>query len=87
MAANGWSLRGLYRTLETPGDNQKNYLAMAAALQEAGCAALAVHPRTRAQGYSGKADWGVIADLKRQTQLLRNDSHPTQSSSARGRKS
>lgn len=44
---------------------QRNYLEVAAALEEAGCAALAVHPRTRAQGYSGKADWTVIADLKR----------------------
>jgi len=42
-----------------------NYLQVAGQLFEAGCAALAVHPRTRAQGYSGKADWGVIADLKR----------------------
>ena len=44
--------------------HSRNYLAMAAELQEAGCAALAVHPRTRAQGYSGNADWSVIADLK-----------------------
>ena len=42
-----------------------NYLNMAGALFEAGCAALAIHPRTREQGYTGKADWGVIADLKR----------------------
>jgi tRNA-dihydrouridine synthase B len=42
-----------------------NYLKMAGELFEAGCAALAVHPRTRAQGYSGSADWNVIADLKR----------------------
>ena len=35
------------------------------ALFEAGCAALAIHPRTRAQGYSGRADWSVIGDLKR----------------------
>ena len=44
---------------------QKNYLQLAATLEEAGCAALAIHPRTRAQGYSGSADWSVIADLKR----------------------
>jgi nifR3 family TIM-barrel protein len=44
--------------------NQKNYLSMAEHLEGAGCAALAVHPRTRAQGYSGSADWSVIADLK-----------------------
>ncbi len=43
----------------------RNYLAMAEALEEAGCAALAIHPRTRAQGYAGSADWEVIAELKR----------------------
>ena len=42
----------------------RNFLQMADALGNAGVAALAVHPRTRAQGYSGKADWTVIADLK-----------------------
>jgi tRNA-dihydrouridine synthase B len=45
--------------------NNRNFLEMADALGAAGVAALAVHPRTRAQGYSGKADWSVIADLKR----------------------
>ncbi|GEN07370.1 tRNA-U20-dihydrouridine synthase [Myxococcus fulvus] len=43
----------------------RNYLQMAEALQEAGCAGLAIHPRTREQGYSGSADWSVIADVKR----------------------
>ncbi|QRK09358.1 tRNA dihydrouridine synthase DusB [Archangium violaceum] len=42
-----------------------NYLQVAGKLFEAGCAAIAIHPRTRAQGYSGRADWNVIADLKR----------------------
>jgi tRNA-dihydrouridine synthase B len=46
-------------------EHQRNYLRVAGALFEAGCAALAIHPRTRAQGYSGRADWSVIADLKR----------------------
>ncbi|MBX7100076.1 MAG: tRNA dihydrouridine synthase DusB [Myxococcaceae bacterium] len=45
--------------------HSKNFLEMADVLGAAGVAALAVHPRTRAQGYSGKADWSVIADLKR----------------------
>jgi len=44
---------------------QKNYLQMAGVLFDHGCAALAIHPRTRSQGYSGNADWNVIADLKR----------------------
>jgi len=44
--------------------NNRNFLEMADALGEAGVAALACHPRTRAQGYSGKADWSVLAQLK-----------------------
>jgi tRNA-dihydrouridine synthase B len=45
--------------------NHRNYLEMADHLEDAGCAALAIHPRTRAQGYAGEADWSVIADLVR----------------------
>lgn len=30
-----------------------------------GVEAIAVHPRTRLQGYSGKADWNVIAAVKK----------------------
>jgi len=45
--------------------NNRNFLQMADVLGEAGVAALAVHPRTRAQGYSGQADWSVIRELKR----------------------
>ncbi|MBL8911046.1 MAG: tRNA dihydrouridine synthase DusB [Archangium sp.] len=45
--------------------SSKNYLQMADMLGAAGCAALAMHGRTRAQGYSGKADWGDIAALKK----------------------
>lgn len=35
------------------------------AMQDAGASAITVHGRTREQMYSGKADWGVIADVKR----------------------
>ena len=45
--------------------HHRNYLEMAERLEEAGCVALAVHPRTRAQGYAGSADWSVISDLVR----------------------
>ncbi len=45
--------------------HHRNYLEMAEHLEDAGCIALAVHPRTRAQGYAGAADWAVIADLVR----------------------
>lgn len=44
--------------------NNLNYLEVGKALEEAGIAALALHARTRAQGYSGKADWRQIAELK-----------------------
>jgi nifR3 family TIM-barrel protein len=41
-----------------------NYLQTAAAAVEAGAAAVTLHARTRAQGYSGKADWSALARLK-----------------------
>jgi nifR3 family TIM-barrel protein len=44
--------------------NARNFLEMADALGAAGVAALACHPRTRAQGYAGKADWEVLKALK-----------------------
>ncbi len=34
------------------------------ALEDAGLAAIAIHPRTRRQGYSGRANWSLIAELK-----------------------
>ncbi len=41
------------------------FLEVAGALEEAGVAFVALHPRTRAQGYSGRADWTLIAKLRR----------------------
>jgi tRNA-dihydrouridine synthase B len=48
----------------------RNYLQMAEVLQEAGVAALALHPRTRDQGYAGSADWNCIRDIKRHLPTL-----------------
>ncbi len=45
-------------------DDNKNAVEVGRALEDAGCAAIAIHPRTRAQGYSGTADWQVIRELK-----------------------
>ncbi len=47
-------------------DANKNYLRVASELVHAGAVAIACHPRTRAQGYAGRADWRVLADLKRE---------------------
>ncbi len=43
--------------------DQINAPELAARLEKAGLAALFVHARTRDQGYSGHADWQVIADV------------------------
>ncbi len=37
---------------------------LAAAVEEAGAAAVAVHPRTRIQGFKGRSDWSLIARVK-----------------------
>ncbi|MCL2071404.1 MAG: tRNA dihydrouridine synthase DusB [Oscillospiraceae bacterium] len=41
-----------------------NAVEIAKIAESAGAAAITVHGRTRTQMYSGKADWGVIAELK-----------------------
>ncbi len=46
-----------------------NCVEMGKALQDAGCAALAMHARSRAQGYSGKANWDLIGELKSALQI------------------
>ena len=45
-------------------DTTKNCVDLAVALENAGVAAVAVHGRTRAQAYSGLADWEHIARVK-----------------------
>lgn len=45
-------------------DSSKNAPQLGRTLQDAGAAAVALHPRTRAQGYSGSADWSLIALLR-----------------------
>ncbi len=41
-----------------------NAVEVAKACEEAGASAITVHGRTREQGYSGKADWGIIKKVK-----------------------
>lgn len=49
--------------------NSRNYLEIAHILEDNGVAALAVHGRTRAQAYSGEADWGAIAEVKQHARV------------------
>ena len=46
-------------------DNSINAREVARILESLGIAAIAVHGRTRAQGYSGAADWTVIGEVVR----------------------
>lgn len=41
-----------------------NAIDVAKICEDAGASAICVHPRTRAQGYSGKADWDIIRQVK-----------------------
>lgn len=44
--------------------NSINAVEVAKICEEAGASAICVHPRTRSQGYSGKADWNIIKMVK-----------------------
>ena len=45
-------------------DREITYLDVARALEQEGVAGLALHARTKEQGYSGRADWRRIGELK-----------------------
>ncbi|MEB3198791.1 MAG: tRNA dihydrouridine synthase DusB [Candidatus Sericytochromatia bacterium] len=46
-------------------EDSRNYLTVARIIAEAGAHSIAVHGRTREQGYSGEADWQAIAEIVR----------------------
>jgi len=41
-----------------------NAVEVAKICEQAGASAICIHPRTRSQGYSGKADWSIIKKIK-----------------------
>jgi nifR3 family TIM-barrel protein len=45
-------------------DPDRNYMQVAQAIERAGASLLAVHARTRQQGFRGEADWDAIAEIK-----------------------
>lgn len=45
-------------------DRELVHLEMARLAEDHGLGAVAIHPRTREQGYSGRADWNRIAEVK-----------------------
>ena len=44
--------------------NSINCVEVARKIESAGASAIAIHPRTRAQGYSGHSDWSLIKKVK-----------------------
>lgn len=44
--------------------NSINAIEVAKICEKAGASAICIHPRTRSQGYSGKADWSIIKKVK-----------------------
>ncbi len=49
--------------------NNINAVEVAKICEEAGASAICVHPRTRSQGYSGKADWNIIKQVKEKVSI------------------
>ncbi len=47
----------------------RNAVLVAKKIEEAGADAICIHPRTRSQGYSGKADWQVIKEVKQAVKI------------------
>lgn len=65
--------RKLSRALEVPvtgkirlgwDEGARNYLLVARIIEENGGSLVAVHARTKEQGYGGEADWDAIAEVK-----------------------
>lgn len=49
--------------------NSINAVEIAQICEKAGASAVTVHGRTRAQGYSGKADWNIIKEVKKNVNI------------------
>ncbi len=49
--------------------NHINAVEIAKICEEAGAAAITVHGRTRAQGYSGTSDWNIIKEVKKNVSI------------------
>jgi tRNA-dihydrouridine synthase B len=67
----------LSRALEVPvtgkirlgWEENRNYRLIARIIEENGGAAVAVHARTKEQGYGGQADWNAIAEVKQAVKI------------------
>nr|WP_297415684.1 tRNA dihydrouridine synthase DusB [uncultured Nocardioides sp.] len=62
-AAEPYGVPVTMKTRKGIDDDHLTYLNAGRIAQEAGCAAIALHGRTVAQSYSGRADWDAIGEL------------------------
>ena len=46
-----------------------NCVEVAKIIEKSGASAIAIHPRTREQGYSGNADWNLIKEVKKEVNI------------------
>jgi tRNA-dihydrouridine synthase B len=49
--------------------DELTYIQAGGIIEQAGAAAVTIHPRTREQGFSGRADWSVIKRLKEKVNI------------------
>ncbi len=49
--------------------SEQNFMEFASLMQSAGADAMTIHCRTRSQMYSGNADWGAIAQIKKEIRV------------------
>jgi tRNA-dihydrouridine synthase B len=50
-------------------EDHRNFLEVARIIEEEGGRLIAVHGRTRTQGYGGRADWDAIAEIKQKARI------------------
>lgn len=50
-------------------DKHINAVEVAQKIESAGASAIAIHARTRSQGYSGSANWNIIKDVKQSVKI------------------
>jgi nifR3 family TIM-barrel protein len=50
-------------------EHNLNYMKICKIIEDSGCNAVAVHARTKSQGYKGFADWNAIAQIKKEVSI------------------
>ena len=60
----GWNSEDLTSSRLNPNSGRAQIIDLAEALQDCGIKALTIHGRTRAQMYTGDADWTLIGEVK-----------------------